>query len=975
MPGLLWVLLLAGLPLAAAAGTQALQDLAVLADPSGHETIDTVSAPGAAGRFTPLPGSLQAGYTRQVHWLRFTLPADDGGPWWLEVLPAFLDDLRLYEPDGAGFIEHHTGDTLPRSTRDLDYRNFVFKLQQPHDAGTARTAYLRLQTTSTSSLLPQLWRPDEFPQDAQKPIVGIGLGLALMTALANLAMWLKLRERLFGLFSLYAFANTFSLACTSGLTGQYLLPAWPAAADFAVSLSVGALSTATFAFLMYLVGLPRRPGDRRGLLQGLIAAPLLLLPAAHLAGCYPEVAPVVVALLVVVLQPWLLWMGWRGWWVQRPKPLSLLVALCAVTIPMTLRSLAALGWSSLPFEGTLAQALGNLVVLLFMTAAALERLTAVQLDRQQARAAARAAEQRLAQAQLRAEAEQAGRAALQRLLTERDAALADLQQAQWLGRIGHWTWARASDRLVCAAVVHDVLEWPPGRDDLHGRDLQSRLPPADWVAVRSAMRQALAIGTPYRFQLALLLPSGQPRWVDIQGAAPINTDGGRQNLHGTLQDVTIRHLAQQAALDQRSRFMALRAKNELLAKVSHEMRTPLNAVLGFTELLALDSQVQALPPAREKLALIHGAAQHLQVMIDDVLDLAQVQAGRLRLAPAALPVAPLVDESLRWLATLAEQRQVTVRRSEIDPDWHVQADRNRLRQVLLNLLRNAIQYNHADGDVSVQVQHLSASSAAAGQVRIAVHDTGPGLTEAQLGELFTPFNRIGPQADANDGAGLGLSVSHALVEAMGGQLQVTSTPGQGSVFAVCLPVGAAAPGKRPPDAPVPRPQAAATNDGKRRAAAVLAALADARALEAALAPPAAAPLAQRTVLCIDDNRLNLAVLRQALQRLPQVQALLASSGPEGLALARAQPPDLVLLDINMPGMNGLAVLQHLQADPVLAGVPCVAVSANALPDDVAQALAAGFRHYLTKPYNIQRLLDLVRVQCGLASEDVAARPG
>jgi signal transduction histidine kinase/ActR/RegA family two-component response regulator len=961
----LW-LLLALWPLVVLAGPQEPQNLAVLVDAAGQETIATVSAPQAEGRFTPLRHSLQAGCTRHVHWLRFTLPASAATAWWLEVRPSFLDDLRLYEEVGGRYVEHRGGDTVPRGSRDVDARNGVFKLQP--SGARPRMLYLRLQTTSSSIAKLALWQPDDFLAEAQwqTMVTGLYLGTVLMLVLFSLGLWLQLRERLFALFSLHALAHAVHHACSTGWAAQYLPPGLPGLADVAVTLAAALLMSTSVQVLWRLTA-PPPSGPRLRALQGLTALPWLL-PAAHLSGCLTEVAPAVVA-LYAVLQPCLLWLSMRQQWNSRQgMPLLPMTIICLNVLPTTLGVLTLIGGANIQLDTQLLHLTSSLLTLGLMLAAMLLRLRELYRSRQQTELAARIANQHSAQAEQLFQVEQAGRQALQGLLIERDAALAQLQQAQWLGKIGDWAWVPGSRSLEGSDVVRHVLEGPPTQQDrpVRLKDLQNRLGKPARQDRHAAVRQTWRSGAPFRLQLQLLLPSGQLRWLELHGML---VHGARPCLRGTLQDVSIRHLAQQAAALEHRKDLAMRAKSEFLARVSHEMRTPLNAVLGFTQLLALNRQVQALPVAAEQVSLIQGAAHHLQAMIDDVLDLASLQAGGLKLALGATPVAPLVESCMAWLGTLAQQHQVALHWAGTDTALLVQADHNRLRQVLLNLLRNAIQYNRPGGLVSVRVQRTAPDGAESGKappaatLALSVHDSGLGMTDAQIGALFTPFTRLADDPERTEGAGLGLTVSRSLVEAMGGALQVASVPGEGSIFTVLLPEA--------PGSPVASWQPLASNQpagdaGDLRTTAVLAGMAAARGLGQGQALPVPHPLKSHTVLYIDDNRLNLAVVRHAMRRLPQVGLVLASNGADGLAQARALQPDLVLLDINLPGMDGLAVLQHLRQDPQLAHIPCVAVSANALPQDITTALDAGFRHYVTKPFQIQQLLDLVRSECGLA---------
>jgi CheY-like chemotaxis protein/anti-sigma regulatory factor (Ser/Thr protein kinase) len=308
-------------------------------------------------------------------------------------------------------------------------------------------------------------------------------------------------------------------------------------------------------------------------------------------------------------------------------------------------------------------------------------------------------------------------------------------------------------------------------------------------------------------------------------------------------------------------------------------------------------------------------------MVNDILDLSRIEAGAMPLSPEPVAVDALVAECLALVASLAAEQHVSCRQALAVPTPWVRGDRVRLRQVLVNLLGNAVKYNRRGGWVEV-----SAQAAGAG-VRIAVRDSGRGLSAAQRAQLFQPFNRLGAEATAVEGTGLGLVIVRELVELMGGAIEVDSEPGVGTTFTLTLP-RAEAPPRAAPVAPAPTGQAA---------------------------PPSAQ---RRTVLYIEDNPSNVALVREIATLRPALDLHVARDGRSGLAAARAARPALILLDINLPDIGGFEVLRALRADPALAGIPCVALSANAIPAEIERARQAGFTDYLTKPIRVDALLRL-----------------
>lgn len=402
----------------------------------------------------------------------------------------------------------------------------------------------------------------------------------------------------------------------------------------------------------------------------------------------------------------------------------------------------------------------------------------------------------------------------------------------------------------------------------------------------------------------------------VHVAGPRHADG-RQLVYAFGTDITERRQAERAlvrALGDAER--ANRAKSQFLSRMSHELRTPLNAVLGFGQILAQ----QGLPLAQQRSVdeILRGG-RHLLALINDLLDLGRIEAGELDLCLEPVRAAEVIDDSLGLMQPLAEQHRVHIDAPSLDDAaLAVHADGRRLRQVMLNLLSNAIKYNRSGGHVRVSVQAVGP------EAELSVHDDGPGLSDEEQQRLFRPFERLGARSARVDGTGIGLALSRSLMQAMGGSIGVESRLGEGSRFWVRLPA----------------------------AAGTVAA--------AAIAPPtpATAPVQRRRLLYIEDNPVNAMILHAMLEDLYDVQV--ESDPVVGMAAARARPPDLLLLDIQLPGIDGYGVLARLRADPRLAGLPVVAVTANAMPEDRSRARSAGFDAYLTKPLDLDLLQQTVQ---------------
>ncbi|MBP6900597.1 MAG: response regulator [Burkholderiaceae bacterium] len=365
------------------------------------------------------------------------------------------------------------------------------------------------------------------------------------------------------------------------------------------------------------------------------------------------------------------------------------------------------------------------------------------------------------------------------------------------------------------------------------------------------------------------------------------------------------------------------AKSEFLSRMSHELRTPLNAILGFGQLLELQAGDDG---QRARVREILHAGRHLLTLIDEVLDLARVEAGHLSVSPEPVALQPLVQDCLGLVRPAALARGVQLLEPSPLCAVHVRADRTRLKQVLLNLLSNAIKYNRPHGMVAVTCQpEPQAAGAGPAWLRIRVDDSGTGLDEAQQGRLFVPFERLDAEARQIQGTGIGLALSKRLVELMGGQIGVESAPGRGSSFWLRLPLAQA---PAPPALPAPADTASAAPPRQRR----------------------------HDLLCIEDNPANLRLIEQIFAHRDDLRLLTAMSPALGLELARSHRPALVLLDINLPDMDGYAVLQCLHDHAATRDIPVLAVSANAMPKDLERAKAAGFAGYVTKPLDVRELL-------------------
>ena len=374
---------------------------------------------------------------------------------------------------------------------------------------------------------------------------------------------------------------------------------------------------------------------------------------------------------------------------------------------------------------------------------------------------------------------------------------------------------------------------------------------------------------------------------------------------------------------------ASRAKSDFISAMSHELRMPLNSIIGFAELLELDTQLSY--DSRRNVEEVLIAGRMLVELTNDVLDLARLEAGRLPLEMKVVSLEQTANECISLINATARARSIRIE-THIPAGAAVRADRLRLKQVLLNLVSNAVKYNCEGGNVDIR------ASRKGGNWILSVIDTGEGIPADQFEALFEPFNRLKADHTSVEGSGIGLSLARELAEVMGGSLTVASEPGEGSTFSIRLAESAPVESREPSFNPVARQ----------------------------------GPLPEQTVLCIEDNPVNLKLIARILGRRGGIRMLNAYNGESGLALARDERPALILLDIGLPGMNGYEVFRELRSAAETRDVPVVAVSANATPQDVKRGIEAGFLEYLTKPIDINHLNRVLDRVLKLAGDEVAA---
>ncbi|TVQ71684.1 MAG: response regulator [Chromatiaceae bacterium] len=498
-----------------------------------------------------------------------------------------------------------------------------------------------------------------------------------------------------------------------------------------------------------------------------------------------------------------------------------------------------------------------------------------------------------------------------------------LLQAQTLASLGHWTTDLVTGEIFWSDEVYRIFGHEPGHFTPTMDGFYAAVHPDDWEAVKEYKRQA-ADGHKADIVYRVLRPDGHMRHVHALAELQTDATGKPLRLTGTVQDVTERIRFEEALIAAREEAdRANQAKSEFLSNMSHELRTPMNAILGFGQILEYDAGLSEAQ--RDDVQQILKAGRHLMDLIDEVLDLAKVESGRIDLSLETVEVGSVVEECLSLVSNQAEQRSIQLSHQGED-GLSVQADRTRLRQALLNLLSNAIKYNREGGRVRLDVQVTEHH-----RTRIRVADTGHGIPSERLSELFETFNRLGAETSGIEGAGIGLTLTRRIIELMGGTVEVESEVGVGSTFWIELPQGEPRDSGCEPE--TSRPAVVATDS----------------AIEAPL-----------KVLCIEDNPANIKLMEQILSRVAHVHLITAHTPELGLELARSRRPALILLDINLPGMDGYSVLETLRAEAGLKDTPVIAITARAMPRDIERGRAAGFSDYLTKPLDVGQFLDVMK---------------
>ncbi|HTN48857.1 MAG TPA: ATP-binding protein [Burkholderiaceae bacterium] len=487
-----------------------------------------------------------------------------------------------------------------------------------------------------------------------------------------------------------------------------------------------------------------------------------------------------------------------------------------------------------------------------------------------------------------------------------------LGEAQRIAKLGYVEHDLATGTLHCSAEIDRLVEGRCSSNHTSYEDLLARTHPDDVELVRRHYDQAVNEGAPYDLEHRIVSRSGRVKWVHVAGELDGWHDGMPAVFRLVVQDVTLRKEAQQLTREKELLEQTSHAQVEVLARISHDLRTPLHAIHGFAEMIERQDAGRLSERSGAHLRHIRDSARHLLALINDILDLTSLRQRRLAFRIEPVDLMGTVREVVALLEPLTAARGVNVEVVEPASPVAALADRQRLVQVLVNLIGNAIKYNRMGGNVAVRVRRRGER-----QVVAEVQDDGIGIAAEHLRRLFEPFYRVpGAEGTGAEGSGLGLAIAKTLAQGMRGDITVDSAVDRGSTFALTLPPA--------------RTAEVAANECRHTS------------------PPARAP-GCGAILYIEDSDVNCLLVEGYLCARPGTKLICRSSGVEGLEAARTLHPDLILVDMHLPDMNGTEVMRRVLADPELRRTPCIAFSADASEAAVEAAIVAGFREYLHKP--------------------------
>lgn len=516
-----------------------------------------------------------------------------------------------------------------------------------------------------------------------------------------------------------------------------------------------------------------------------------------------------------------------------------------------------------------------------------------------------------------------------------------LNEAQEIGHVGSWEWDIKKNTIIWADETYRIFGFVPQEFIPTYDFFLYKIHPEDREFVLQSVQDTLESDIPYDINHRIVSEGGSERIVNEKGRVNRDEAGTPISLVGTIQDITeikkiendlltYQEQLEDLVSERTAELLAAKeeadeanqAKSLFLSSMSHELRTPLNSILGFSELLFTDSNNPVTIEQKGQLKKILKSGKHLLSLIDDVLNLSKIESGAVEISLEPIDAYLALLDTLELVQEIANAQNVKIVSEELDEHIFIQVDNTRFRQVLMNLLSNAIKYNRPEGTVAISCKKIE------GQLRIVVSDTGIGIPKEKAKLLFEPFSRLGAETSSIEGTGIGLTITKRLVEMMNGHIGYESEVGKGSEFWVEFPI--------------------VESQGEEYSS-----------FPKAKKPEHLLPERDYTILYVEDNKNNRDLLLAILARTPHLKLLMAENGEEGIDMAVQYQPDIILMDIGLPDMDGFTVFRKLTQHDETVNIPVVALSGNAMPMDIEKALRAGFVDYITKPIHIAKLYEVI----------------
>lgn len=493
----------------------------------------------------------------------------------------------------------------------------------------------------------------------------------------------------------------------------------------------------------------------------------------------------------------------------------------------------------------------------------------------------------------------------------------ELREAQAIAHIGSWNWDEASGDLNWSEEIYRIFGLQQSQP-VNFEKFVSMIHPDDVEALNHAIEKSFETNTRYSIDHRIVTCSGDIKWVHEEGVPGIDAETGKRDMRGVIQDISERKRDEVILREAKEKAeSANKEKSRFMSRMSHELRTPMNAILGFAQVLSTE-ELDALHHTYVQEILTAG--DHLHDLIKELLDISSIEAGRLTTVMETFNVSSVVSEAVNLTHSLALEKNVAINNTCLG-NINVISDKLRLREVLVNIIGNAIKYNRPDGMVDIRCDIQPND-----KIHIVIQDTGPGLSHEQLDRIYEPFERLGSEYSEIEGTGLGLYLSRQMMEVLDGKLEITSALDQGTTATIEVNLGN---------------HASVTNEVIDESETMK----DSHVCK---------------VLYIEDNPANVRVVEAMLKNDQNLQILTSASGEHGLDQARRYQPDIILLDINLPDIDGYEVLTRLKQAETTKNIPVIALTADAMPTEIERGLAAGFELYLTKPVRTDALINALK---------------